>query len=186
MPVDPRVRQRRLSEDYEVVSRLRGDILDFDAFSPPAPDRYILRFKLRSLMGVRGGSPVYSPPGHVHTLELRLPTHYPDFLTYDDIRFLTQPIFHPNVFFPDGRICIRDYRPAESLAYFVLRLARMIQFDPVFGGEDNPANGEAARWYIANMALLPLDRQRLPDPDSFVPGEIKRGFYPGTIVKRGG
>jgi len=164
---------------------LRGDVIDFDAISPPTPDRYILKYRLKSLMEVRGNSPVYSSPGFVHKLELRLPDYYPEYLTNQDIRFLTPPIFHTNVF-SDGRICIRNYRPAESLAYFLMRIARMIQFDPAIVGEDSPANGEALSWYRAHKHMMPIDATRLPEVDgAFVPGRVTKAFRSGTIVKEG-
>lgn len=176
--IDPRARKRRLESDYQDMLRIRGDLIGFEAYFPPAPERYAIAFKLRSVMSVRGGRATYSETGQVHKIELNLPSQYPSILTNDDVRFITPPIFHPNIFVT-GKVCIGGFRPSESLARFVLRLAKMIQFDPAYINEDSPANQEAKNWYVNNKRIFPVDRSRLPDPDrslakAFVAGRISR------------
>jgi ubiquitin-protein ligase len=127
-------------------------------------------------MSVNGGRPSYSGAGHVHKIELTLPSQYPATLTNDNVHFLTAPIFHPNIF-AGGKVCIGGYRPSESLARFVLRLAKMIQFDPAYINEDSPANSDAKIWYVNNRRLFPVDRSRLPDPDRSAP----KTFVPGRM-----
>ena len=166
--IDPRSRRRRLVNDYQDMLRIRGSVISFEAFSPPAPEQYTIDFRLRSVMSLRAGQPVYSAPGHTHRIKLDLTNRYPAVLTNENVHFLTPPIFHPNVFYDPaaaGRVCIGGFRPSESLARFVLRLAKMIQFDPAYINEDSPANVDAKSWYVHNRRLFPVDRSRLPDPD---------------------
>ena len=162
--IDPRARRRRLVSDYQDMLRIRGTVISFEAFSPPAPEQYVIDFRLRSVMSLRAGQPVYSAQGHLHRIRLDLPSHYPAVLTNESVQFLTPPIFHPNIF-ASGKVCIGGFRPSESLARFVLRLAKMIQFDPAYINEDSPANVDAKSWYMHNRRLFPIDRSKLPDPD---------------------
>jgi hypothetical protein len=171
--VHPEARRRVLQEGLQELSRIRGDIIDFKAYSPPAPDRLVLRFSLRSVMGVRGGRPIYSASGRSHVVEFVVPGSYPEIVTPNDIRFTTDPIFHPNVF-ADGRICIGSYVSTESLGRFVLRIARMIRFEPAFINENSAANRDAVPWYLANLHSFPVDRRPLPSLDRLILGQTKR------------
>lgn len=161
--VDPRVRQERLRSDFQAMQRLRSSAIDFETDTTSAPDRYRVRFRLRSLLGVRGDTPVYTSEGHVHQLEIRLPQNYPATISNDDVTFMSNPIFHPNVF-TDGKVCIRRFSPSESLAQFVVRLAKYIQCDPGFIGNDSPANSTAKEFFVTHPGLFPTDRTVLPDP----------------------
>ena len=176
--LDPRVRTQRLREDFAALQRMKCDAFDFDAFMPPAPDRYVLRFKLRSLIKVDGGRPIYSQPGHVHVVHLNLPPEYPDLLSREHVHFAPPSIFHPNVW-ANGDYCVRGFSLSESLGRFVLRLARTIQFDPAYTGDDSPANHDANSWFRANRRLFPLDRTRLPDLD------LPRQFRAGKVFRKG-
>ena len=160
--LDPRSRRNRLEQDFRDLSRLRGQVFDFDASTPPAPEKYILRYRLRSVMGLRGTRPEYSSPGYIHELELRLSPAYYEVLTNDDIWFRTQPIFHPNVF-ANGHICVGGYSPTESLARFIIRIAKFIQFDPAVINAGSPANMGARDWYLSHRGLCPVDKSPLPD-----------------------
>lgn len=180
--VDPRVRKVVLQEGYKELIRIRGDMVDFDAFTPPVPERFVFRFRIKSVMGVDGNSPRYSSPNHVHVVEFIAPSYYPERVSPSDIRFTSPPIFHPNVY-TDGRICIGDYVPTESLGRFILRIARMIKFEPAFINSGSAANSSAVSWYNANVARFPVDRTPLPNLDRFIPGTIAKTFVPGRIVR---
>jgi ubiquitin-protein ligase len=158
--------------------RIQGDLISIEAISPPAPEVYNVGFKLRSVMSLNGSQPVYSAPQHVHRIKLDLKNHYPATLAKTDVHFITPQIFHPNVYH-DGDVCIGGFRPSETLARFVLRLAKMIQFDPAYINEDSPANSEASSWYRRNRRLFPVDRSLLPDPDR---PEIVIAGTPKTFV----
>src|ERR1022692_374996 len=174
------MRSRVLHAGYQELNRLRGDLIDFDAHFPPAPERYVFRFRLKSVMAVHGDRPVFSDPRHVHVVEFIAPPTFPESVTAADIRFTTAPIFHPNVH-SDGRICIAGYVPSESLGRFVLRVARMIKFEPAFINENNAANRAAVPWYCANLRSFPVDKRPLPslDTDTFVLGQREKTFELG-------
>jgi ubiquitin-protein ligase len=176
--VDPRVRRVRLAKDFEKLQRIRCAAIEFDSFTPPAPERYEFRFRLRSLAGAQGDTPIYTAENHVHCVEIRLSPAYPERLVNDDVRFLSAPVFHPNVF-TDGRVCIRAFSPSESLTQFVLRLARYIQCDPGFTGLDSPANYTAKDFFEAHPELFPTDHTVLPT------GEKKFTFGSASLVPSG-
>ncbi len=182
--VDPRMRSRVLQTGYQELNRLRGDLIDFDAYFPPAPERYVFRFRLKSVMAVQDNQPVFSAPGHVHVIEFIAPTTFPESVTRTDIRFTSVPIFHPNVY-SDGQICIAGYVPFESLGRFILRIARMIKFEPAFINADSAANGAAVPWYRANMRSFPVDKRPLPslDTDTFVLGQPQKTFVLGRKTR---
>jgi ubiquitin-protein ligase len=194
--LDRGIRRTRLRHDLEAMTRLRCDAIDFEAEGSDAPERYEIRFKLRSLLGASGDTPIYTPDDHVHRVEIRLPAAYPEGLSKDDVSFLSAPIFHPNVF-TDGRICINDYQPNETLDRFVLRIAKYIQADPAFTGLASPANGTARTFFQKHPQLFPTDRTALPD-GSFMPAgrtfvvgrasqpaaHAKRRFVPSTAAPR--
>jgi ubiquitin-protein ligase len=174
---DPSLRRERLRRGYEELLGLRGNVIDFDAYSPPIPERYLFRFKLRSILDVRNGRPVYSEPHYVHSVTFTASPAYPS-VTRDDIQFTSHPIFHPNVF-TSGQICTAGHRVSESLGEFILRIARMIVFDRSVTGLTSPANGTAATWYSANLALFPTDRRPLPSLDPFQLGPAQEEFSLG-------
>ena len=182
MVVDPRVRRRVLQEGFGELCRLRGPIFDFEAFSPPVPERFLFKFRLRSILKVAFGRPIYSEPGQVHVVEFLASAHYPDSISNEDIKFLTSPIFHPNVF-TSGKVCVGGFVPSESLGHFALRIGRMIKFEPAYINEYSAANAEAAAWYVHNLATFPVDRTVLPTLDKFVAGSVRRAFIPGTIQR---
>ena len=173
--VDPVVRRNRLVKDLEKMELIRCPAIQFEAFDLPHPERYEIKFRLRSLLGTNGDTPTYSPDGHLHHVEIKLTKAYPENLVGADVRFLSVPIFHPNVYV-GGTVCIRSYNPSESLANFVLRLARYIQCDPGFTGLDSPANPTARDFFVAHPGLFPTDRTVLPT------GEKKLTFT-GNIVE---
>lgn len=185
--VDPRMRSRVLQKGYQELNRLRGDLIDFDAHFPPAPERYTFKFRLKSVMAVHGDRPVFSAQHHVHVVEFIAPPTFPESVTPADIRFTTAPIFHPNVF-SDGRICIAAYVPSESLGRFVLRIAGMIKFEPAFINENSAANGAAVPWYRANLRSFPVDKRPLPslDTDTFILGQPQKKFELGPKARSRG
>lgn len=178
--LDPVARKRRLEQDYRDLLLLRGPVIDFEAFDPPAPERYILKYKLKSIMAAIGNNAKYSPPGFVHKINLVLTNRYPEVLTRDEVGFISDPIFHPNVY-EKGPICIADYTSGEALARFVLRIARMIQFVPGYINEGSAANPAAVPFFVANKKYFPVDRTPLPELDRFIPGPVQKTFVPGPV-----
>jgi len=180
--VDPRVRSRVLQQGHEELRRLQGPIFDFEAFGSPVPDRFRFKFTLKSVLRVNGDRPVYTNAGHIHILEFKAPASYPESITNDDIRFVTTPIFHPNVF-RDGRICVGGFVPSESLGRFALRMGRMIKFDRAYINENSAANSDAATWYKRHLSEFPVDPVALPSLDRFISGARQKTFIPGSVKR---
>lgn len=60
---------------------------------------------------------------------------------------ILDPIYNPNVY-PSGRVCLGNkWLATEGLDLVVLRVAKILTFDPETVNDRNPANMEAAMWY---------------------------------------
>jgi len=85
-------------------------------------------------------SHAHAPDGYVFDLEITVPGDYP--ISPPAVRFLTK-IFHPNVYFTTGEICIdilkKDWTPAWSLQS-ACRAIMSILSDP---NPDSPLNCDA-------------------------------------------
>lgn len=65
------------------------------------------------------------------------------------------PVFHPHVF-PSGLVCIgAKWLPSEGMDLFVLRLVRLLAFDPLLMNSHSIANAAAQLWYQATLLRHP-------------------------------
>jgi len=65
------------------------------------------------------------------------------------------PVFHPHVF-DSGVVCIGSkWLPSEGMDLFVLRVVRLLAFDPLLMNPFSIANGAANAWYQAALARHP-------------------------------
>lgn len=89
----------------------------------------------------------------INDVEITLPESYPQqpgpYVTF------TTPIFNPNIY-PSGKWCSGEWKIMEYLDLFVMRLMKVIAFDPTIVNPRSPANGEAAQWFVQT-------RNRHPD-----------------------
>jgi ubiquitin-protein ligase len=143
------------------MTAIRGSIIAWEPLvgSPPHVDSYSLTVKVRTIVGP---GPHY---GNETRLRLDLPAAYP-FKAAPVIHALGQPYpYHPN-WFADGRWCYGKWAPQEGLGQHVIRMVRILQFDPAITNLNSPANGPATSWWsqMLNRGLFPSDRQILPDP----------------------
>lgn len=97
------------------------------------------------------------------------------------------PVFHPNVF-PSGVVCQgQQWLPSEGMDLFVLRIARLLTFDPAFVNPASPANRLAADWYLKLRAQrpqsFPSDRIDLAVPIQSPP--VTRPSAPGASASTG-
>ena len=154
MATPEEVRLARLEADYEEMKSIRGDIISWQAFGTP-PHEYVVTFSIRSYINT-------SITRNEHRIKIILsPSHpfeKPVVMMHEMV-----PIFHPHVW-PDGKICIGGWDYREGLGSFVVKMARMFQFDPDLIDPYSIANYNAADWYYANPSLFPSDRQVLPVP----------------------
>jgi hypothetical protein len=171
MVVDPQVRARALSAGCVELQRLRCEQFEFENQLSQPDQHLLLKYRIKSILGLANSSPIFSRPDHWHVLRLTPSRDYPERISNDDIRFVTQPIFHPNVF-TDGRVCIRDHVPSESLGRFALRLGEMIRFAPNYIGADSPANGLANEWCRHHPHEIPTDVFAPPPLKGVVLGRV--------------
>jgi hypothetical protein len=65
------------------------------------------------------------------------------------------PVFHPHVF-DSGVVCIGSkWLPSEGMDLFVLRVVRLLAFDPLLMNPFSIANGAANAWYQAALTRHP-------------------------------
>ncbi|KAF0248535.1 MAG: Ubiquitin-protein ligase [bacterium] len=148
------VRRARLEADYEEMKSIQGNVISWQAYGTP-PHEYIVSFNIRSYINT-------SLTRDEHRIRIILsPSHpfeKPVVMMHEMV-----PIFHPHVW-PDGKVCIGGWDYREGLGSFVVKLARLFQYDPDLVDPYSIANYNAADWYYANPTLFPSDRQILPVP----------------------
>lgn len=68
---------------------------------------------------------------------------------------ILDPVFNPNVY-PSGRVCLgKKWIATEGLDLIVLRVIKILTFDPEILNDWAPANMEAAFWYKSMLASNP-------------------------------
>jgi len=87
---------------------------------------------------------------NVNDVEITLPENYP-FPPGPMVNFST-PIWNPNVY-PSGKWCFGNWTIMENLELFVVRLMKVIAFDPTIVNPLSAANREAAGWYVRLKGL---------------------------------
>jgi ubiquitin-protein ligase len=173
-PVGETPRMRRLRGDYELMRELdaRSDLISFKSFSPNPnlpPERYIVTFKCKSIVGVdRQGNPQY---GEHHQVEIYLHNQYPH--RWPGMKWLT-PIWHPNINHLNGSVCIDAawWAASRSLDRLVVMLGEMLQFKNYHDDPTKPPfpwDAEAARWSReyrkTHPNIFPVDKRELLRPE---------------------
>jgi len=157
------IRKKRLQSDHREMINMRGAILQWKALrgAEPYVEEYELTVNVRSVVGPE---PTYR---NQHKVKIILPPNYP--LSQPEIHSLTKPHpYHPN-WYPSGPWCSGDsWNMTEGLGQLVLRMIRVLQFDPAVTNEHSPTNRQQKDWYVKhkNTDLIPCDQQKLPDPST--------------------
>lgn len=154
--------QIRLRNDYEKMMRMSDTVITVtpSGGTPPYVNEYDLTVNVRS---ITGPAPTYR---NQHHIKLRIPNEYPE---RPPLAFMTDAVvYHPNWFTSDNRWCYGSWDMQESLAAYVLRMVRTLQYDKEITNERSPANVEAKNWYVSQRSsgLFPCDTTPLPDPDA--------------------
>ncbi|OLE52068.1 MAG: hypothetical protein AUG51_19945 [Acidobacteria bacterium 13_1_20CM_3_53_8] len=161
MPTPQEIRNIRLKSDYKEMCNIRGPIISWRAIrgTPPYVEAYMLKVNVRSIVGQR---PDYRDQ---HDIYVEMPSNYPSAPPKAEMVSDTV-IFHPN-WWPDKRWCYGTWDMSEGLGYYVIRMIRTLQFDPIITDENSSANPAAKDWYLANrrLGIFPCDTQVLPDPE---------------------
>jgi ubiquitin-protein ligase len=163
------VRQRRLNEDYRMVTELiaaSGSTLSIKESRGSPPETYLLNYRCKGIERVECDTPVYR---NEHRVCIELPAVYP---AQQPVATMLTPIFHPHVF-PTSVICLgRRWTPAEYLDSLILRIGAIIQYDPQYFDFSSPANRDAASWAQRHMRLFPVGRCSFREPLSASSGEM--------------
>lgn len=152
MATPEEVRRARLEADYEEMRSIRGDIISWQAIGIP-PSEYLVTFNIRSFINP-------TQQRGQHRLRIILSPNHP-FEKPVVMMHEMSPIFHPHIW-PDGKVCIGNWDYREGLGSFVVKMARLFQYDPELIDPYSIANYNAADWFYANPTLFPTDRQVLP------------------------
>lgn len=147
------IRAKRLENDHaSLLERIAasGGSLELAVAEGQPPERYEILWHCPGVIGLQGEEPVL---GQAHRVEILLGLDYPR--SAPTARFLS-PVVNPNVF-PDGRICLGFvWTMAETLSEMVLRIGRLIQYDPEILNLESPADANAAAWASRNHARFPF------------------------------
>jgi ubiquitin-protein ligase len=167
-------RMRRLRADFDLMQELkvRSSLIEFEAKGARKglpPERYIVKFKCKSIVGVNGkGQPKFSKN---HQVEIYLHNEYPH--RWPGLKWLT-PIWHPNINHVNGSVCIDAawWTAARSLDRLVIMLGEMLQYKNFHDDPSEPPfpwDMEAAKWCRAyrlqNPNAFPVDDRELLRPE---------------------
>lgn len=151
------VREKRLQNDYEALSRLiadsAGDLKLISQEGNP-PYKYVIEYRCKGVekLGLMN-KPVYRD---THRVEIVLGNNYPK--EEPSTKFLTT-IFHPNVY-NSNRICLGiKWTISETLTELILRIGKIIQYSKDVLNLNSPANSDAKNWAAKNMNLFPVDKK---------------------------
>lgn len=162
MPSPIKLRHERIKNELLELETIRCSAINWTT-TKQIPDKVNIVFNIRSIVGLStSGSPVYLDR---HEVSIDLPSGYPLVSPIAKMARGYKPLFHPN-FWTSGLICTQHNRwsPSENLSLFIIRLARMFQFDAIMTDPENPANTSAASWYksMLRSGIFPTDIQELP------------------------
>jgi ubiquitin-protein ligase len=167
-------RMRRLRADYQLMQDLsaRTDMISVTAQAPRPnmpPERYIVTFKCRSIVGVdQSGSPKFADR---HQVEIYLHNQYPQ--RWPGMKWLT-PIWHPNINHLNGSVCIDAawWTASRSLDRLVIMLGEMLQWKNFHDDPTKPPfpwDADAARWSReyrkTHPNAFPVDKRELMRPE---------------------
>ena len=184
----PDIRNERLSRDYREMLKLQDrPYLSWIATKGELPyiEEYLLTVRVRSyVFRAKAGK---CDVGAINecTVRITLWDSYPQTAPY--VKMLTlPPVFHPNWFSKGTYSPPRKWDPSDSLAEFVKRLIRTLQYDPELIETDAPANYKALDWYLKHReddALFPSDTTALSEnSDDIVAGLERIAGFPEEIV----
>ena len=149
------VRERRLRSDYErlgtLISAHKSNLAIECARGNP-PETFIVAFTASSIVEVKGNDPVLR---HHHRLKIEMAADYP---AIPPLVTVLGQIFHPHVWPQNNVVCLGPWKITETLDNLVLRLFRMLVYDPEQLNWKSVANQEAAIWASRNKHLFPLGR----------------------------
>ena len=174
MGIDQSPRMRRLRSDFQLIQEMvaRSDMIQVEPISARPgvpPERYIVTFKCKSIIGVDNkGNPKYADK---HQVDIYLHSQYPQ--RWPGMKWMT-PIWHPNINHLNGSVCIDAawWAASRSLDRLVIMLGEMLQYKNFHDDPTKPPfpwDPEAATWCREYRAkhpnVFPLDQRELLRPE---------------------
>ena len=142
--------QRRIQDVAKIArleTRTRGRITITETVDTP-PSEIVISIGYRTVPTPRYPAEVRDKTRIRVVLGARYPFQEPAVEILD-------PIYNPNIY-PSGRVCLgTKWLATEGLDLVVLRVAKILTFDPDTVNERAPANMEAAMWFKAMIELHP-------------------------------
>ena len=175
---DPReIRNTRLNNEYIELMRINCSIIQIEPLGNTPYEKYKITFNIRTII-----SPEPSYRSKTVCI-LTIPARYPK--APPEIMATTTPYpWHIN-WFTTGRWCIGYWNIEESLANFIYRCAKTLQFDPEIANPESVANSSAVPFWEANKhncQVIPSDNQVLPTLDALTINERERA-NPKIIIQ---
>lgn len=161
----------RLAREVEQLEQIRCAAIDPQRPATIPFDHVYVTFNIRCIAGLDGnGQPQYRER---HNIVIDVPPDWPKTGYIPRMAVGLPPPFHPNFWNHGvhyGLVCVHGggavtSDPNETLALLILRIAKMLQYDPLVTQIHDGPNNEAARWYADHRHradLFPTDRQSLP------------------------
>ncbi len=160
------LRQIRLTNEYRELMRISGDIIRIEPLGGEPYEKYRITFNLRTIIS---SAPDYRDRT---VCILSIPAGYPELAPKIAVEESSMPQpWHPN-WYRSGTWCFGYWAKDESLASYIYRCAKTIQFSTEFtdAKPDAAANKDAVTFWNDNKdKLLPSDTQLLPETDTAVP-----------------
>ena len=141
----------RRHQDLAKITRLgvraRGRVTVCETLGPP-PSEIIVALNYKTAASPRFPDDVRETTHIKIVLNARYPFQEP-------VVDILDPVFNPNVY-TSGRVCLgKKWIATEGLDLTVLRIIKILTFDPEILNDWAPANLEAAHWYKATRAVYP-------------------------------
>ena len=157
-----RLRRERLETEYtELVafSRKSNGAIQITPQGSAPYEKYTVVFNIRTIVSPR---PTYSERTECI---LSIPPNYPDGVP--TLMAVSQPLPWNVNWFVSGNFCPGSWDDEHSLAGFLFRAARVLQYHPEYINIGSPANADAISFWtnnLGNSGIIPCDTTALPDP----------------------
>lgn len=176
------LRQRRLTNEYNELMCMNGDVIQIDPLGNEPYEKYRVTFNIRTVINSK-------PTFREKTVcTLTIPPGYPKDRPKIAVDETSKPVpWHPN-WWTGGTWCNGYWDKEESLVSFIYRCAKTIQFNPEYTDDspDSAANKDAISFYAANKNnpnIIPSDIKTLPTIDMQTPSIILPPSKPQIILK---
>jgi ubiquitin-protein ligase len=164
------LRSRRLTNEYNELKMLNGDVIQIQPLGDAPYEKYRITFNIRTVITP---SPIAYRAKTVCILTI--PPGYPEHVPKIAVEESSMPPpWHVN-WYRGGTWCFGGWSKEESLVNYIYRCAQTIQFNSVFTDArlEAAANKDAVDFWNENKGkngVIPSDTKKLPTIDTKIPG----------------